>query len=199
MNLKTLLKPAFIIFIIILSMNVNYAEDDKQIDNKEHSIINYQTIDELNNRASNKIKIKTKTIMIPIGIDVPFYVDRVYTSDEITNSTKINAVIANDIYYDKYLIFKKGTIGYLYPSNVNKAGRFGNNGKIKIESAFFKDIDNNEQLISLQYETQGKKVVYDFSAGFFSKSKNAEIGPGNLMIGKTVNTFPIKILCEENE
>lgn len=132
-------------------------------------------------------------IMIPVGVQVPIRVQGTYDSKTLTTNTRIPIIVASDVYHGNYLVFKKGTPGYMYPSFVQNAKRFGKNGKINIEYAYVEDISNNEQLINISSELKGKKVVWDTSAGFFSKSENISIGPGTIFYGKTTNPFPINL------
>lgn len=135
-------------------------------------------------------KTIAETLIVPEGLNVPFTVDGTYSSKELQNDTKISAILVSDVFYNNNIIFRKGTRGYIYPSFVNKAGKFYNSGQISAESGYFADINGNEQVVSFHYETKGKKVIYG-AGGFLSSSKNAVIGPGVLITGKTVGAIQL--------
>ena len=143
------------------------------------------------NIKQDNIKPIIQSVMIPANLQVPFKVKNVYNSKTLTTNTRIDIVVASDVWYENHLIFRRGNSGYMYPSYVNKAGKFGNNGKIYFESAYITDVNGNEQLLNVEANIQGKKVIYG-SWGFLSNSQNAEIGPGTLFNGTTVNSFPLR-------
>lgn len=136
----------------------------------------------------NSLAVNAKEIYVPDGTRVPFTANETFTSKDINNNTKIPVTVAGDVYYDNYLIFKKGSQGYIYPSYVNKAGMFGKNGQINFENVYLYDTNSTQQILSSSYEYKGKKVIYG-TFGFFSKSAEASVGPGNLMYGKTIGTI----------
>ena len=152
---------------------------------------NHYIIQQENFKQDNR-QIPVHSVMVPANLQVPFNVKNVYSSKTLTTNTKIDIVVANDVWYENHLIFRRGNSGYMYPSYVNKAGKFGNNGKIHFESAYVKDVNGNEQLLDVESNIQCKKIIYG-SWGFLSNSQNAEIGPGTLFNGKIVNSFPFKL------
>ena len=145
-----------------------------------------------NNYNSYNQQIQT-SIMVPNNLAVPFTIQGNYTSKTLTTNTRIPAAISNDVYYGNYLVFKRGTVGYLYPSYVNKAGRFGDQAKININSVTFRTIDGKEQVLSVDYAAQGRNVVYSASAGLFAKNKETELTPGTLLYGYTTTSFPLSV------
>lgn len=198
--MKNFLTFCVICLFVLLSVNIIYADDIDSMQVPNSSILIDQSLsaesnsEELNSKnllsTSNSSE---KNIFIPAGIEVFFNVRDVYSSKIITTSTKIPIFVANDVYYKNHLIFNKGAIGYMYPSYVNKAGKFGNNGKLNFESAYIQDVNGNEQLLSVNYNTQGRKVFYSGAGGILANSKNAEVGPGTLFSGKIVNAFQIRL------
>lgn len=188
-----------VVFVLLLANKV-FADDiaPAQVSNSS-ATINQKLPSELNREELNSqnllstSELSVKKISIPAGIEVFFNVRDVYSSKTITTSTKIPIFVANDVYYKNNLIFNKGAVGYMYPSYVNKAGKFGNNGKLNFESAYIQDVNGNEQLLSVNYNTQGRKVFYSGAGGILANSKNAEVGPGTLFSGKIVNTFQIRL------
>lgn len=198
--MKKLIALVVIYLCVLLSANKIFAEDITPIQVPNSStLINQNLPLELNSQEQNSqsllptSKSVEKNIFIPAGIEVFFNVRDVYSSKTITTSTKIPIFVANDVYYKNNLIFNKGAIGYMYPSYVNKAGKFGNNGKLNFESAYTQDVNGNEQLLSVNYNTQGRKVFYSGAGGILANSKNAEVGPGTLFSGKIVNAFQIRL------
>ena len=137
-------------------------------------------------------------IFVPSGLEVPVKFKESYSTQNITIETKIPIMIANDVYYKNTLIFPKGSSGYMYPTYVKKAKvAAGSFGKIKFESAYIKDVNGNEQLIIVNKEFKPPKYSFGeiaFSWDFMSKDrKNVVLSEGQLIIGKTVNEFPVNI------
>lgn len=198
--MKKILTLGVIYLCLLLSANRIFANDDTPIPVTNSSrLINQNLTSELNHENQNSqnslsiSEVHDKTIFIPAGVEVFFNVNDVYSSKTVTTATKIPIFVANDVYYKNTLIFNKGANGYMYPSYVNKAGKFGNNGKLNFESAYIQDINGNEQLLSVNYNTQGKKVFYSGAGGILANSKNAEVGPGTLFSGTIVNAFQIRL------
>ena len=137
-------------------------------------------------------------IFVPSGLEVPVKFKESYSTQNITIETKIPIMTANDVYYKNTLIFPKGSSGYMYPTYVKKAKvAAGSFGKIKFESAYIKDVNGNEQLIIVNKEFKPPKYSFGeiaFSWDFMSKDrKNVVLSEGQLIIGKTVNEFPVNI------
>ena len=137
-------------------------------------------------------------IFVPSGLEVPVKFKETYSTQTITVETKIPITIANDVYYKNTLIFPKGSAGYMYPTYVKKAKvTAGSFGKIKFESAYIKDINGNEQLIVVNKEFKPQNYSFGeiaFSWDFMSKDRREVVlSEGQLMIGKTVNEFPVNI------
>lgn len=198
--MKKILTLGVIYLCLLLSANRIFANDDIPIPvTNSSTLINQNLTSELNHENQNSqnslsiSEVHDKTIFIPAGVEVFFNVNDVYSSKTVTTATKIPIFVANDVYYKNTLIFNKGANGYMYPSYVNKAGKFGNNGKLNFESAYIQDINGNEQLLSVNYNTQGKKVFYSGAGGILANSKNAEVGPGTLFSGTIVNAFQIRL------
>lgn len=198
--MKKFLTLGVIYLCLLLSANKIFANDVTPIPvSNSSTLINQNLTSELNHENQNSqnslstSEVPDKTIFIPAGVEVFFNVNDVYSSKTVTTATKIPIFVANDVYYKNTLIFNKGATGYMYPSYVNKAGKFGNNGKLNFESAYIQDINGNEQLLSVNYNTQGKKVFYSGAGGILANSKNAEVGPGTLFSGTIVNAFQIRL------
>lgn len=194
-----------VVFVLLLANKV-FANDiapaqvinsSATINQKLPSELNMEELNSQNLLSTSELSVKK--IFIPAGIEVFFNVREVYSSKTITTTTKIPIFVSNDVYYKNILIFNKGAVGYMYPSYVNKAGKFGNNGKLNFESAYIQDVNGNEQLLSVNYNTQGKKVFYSGAGGILANSKNAEVGPGTLFSGKIVNAFQIRLESDNNE
>ena len=183
-NVIKLLISLLVLNGICYAQNIELTETPRNF-----SIQSNPTLVEEQESIHNIPQKTIKPIMIPANIQVPFKVKNIYDSKTLTTNTKVDIIVASDVYYETYLIFRRGDSGYMYPSYVNKAGKFGNNGKIKFESAYITDLNGNEQLLNVNADIQGKKIIYG-SWGFLSNSQNAEIGPGILFYGKTVNAFP---------
>lgn len=137
-------------------------------------------------------------IFVPSGLEVPIKFAESCSSQTITVETKIPIVIANDVYYKTKLIFAKGASGYMYPTLVKKAkASVGSFGKIKFESAYVKDINGNEQLIFINKEFKPRNYTFGeiaFSWDFVPKERRKVVlSEGQLVIGKTVNEFPVNI------
>lgn len=157
---------------------------------------NYNKYSNDNYFQQSKITSNTNSLptsmTIPSGLRVPIRTQSVITSKKLTTTTRVNIIVASDVYYNNMLIFKAGTVGYLYPSSTNEAKRFGVNGEISISSAYVKDITGKEQLISIDYSSKGKKRFFSANAGVFTKSENAIISPGEIIFGTTVSEIFIK-------
>jgi len=151
---------------------------------------NYQYQNQIN---YNRMPVNSYTVSIPANLVVPFQIQGNYSSKNLTPNTRISAIVSNDVFYNNIIVFRKGTVGYLYPSYVNKAGRFGDQAKIDINSVTFQAIDGREQTLSVDYSAEGKNVVYGLSAGFFSKNKETELNSGMILYGKTINQFLLNI------
>src|SRR5574344_1331935 len=137
--------------------------------------------------SANCVFAKSK-IVIPVGLNVPFKLTNSISSKTLSMNTKISIVVVNDVYYNDCIIFNEGTLGYMYPSYVCKARSFGKSGKINFESAYVKDANGKEQLLSVAQEIKGRKIVYG-SFSFFTKSEEAEIEKSTIIYGKTITSF----------
>lgn len=109
--------------------------------------------------------------MVPAGIEIPLVTTKSYSSKNTNTNTKIDLRVASDVYYNNCLVFKRGSYGYAYPILVEEAKRFGVTGKINLRSAYVSDIMGKEQLLNLNYNNQGKRVMYTAGAGLLQKVK----------------------------
>lgn len=185
-------KFAMVLFIFIctgmyfITKAEIYIYGDNQLNNQ------YYAVPQVSNNYSYGNN-NTQIITVPANLTVPFQVQGNYNSKTLTQNTKITVIISNDVYYDNIVVFKRGTVGYLYPSYVNKAGRLGDQAQININSVVLRSVDGKEQTLAVEYSTNGKNVVWAPSAGFFSKNKEIELNSGTILYGKTINTFPLYI------
>lgn len=189
---KFILNGMFVILLSIITIQYGMAnEGSYSTGYNSYSNNNYFQQPVVNNNA-DRFQNNSASIVVPSGLRVPIRTQSVITSKDLTTDTKVNVVVASDVYYNNMLIFKSGTVGYLYPSSANKAKRFGVNGEISISSAYVKDITGKEQLLSIDYSSKGKKRFYSAGAGVFAKSDNAVISPGEIIFGNTVSDIFIK-------
>lgn len=189
---KFIFNVMFAVLLFSITMQCCIAVDGYYSQNyNRYSNDNYSQQPAINNNV-NGFPSNSVSSTIPSGLRVPIRTQSVITSKDLTTETKVNVVVASDVYYNNMLIFKSGTVGYLYPSSANKAKRFGVNGEISISSAYVKDITGKEQLLSIDYSSKGKKRFYSAGAGVFAKSDNAVISPGEIIFGNTVSEIFIK-------
>ncbi len=86
-------------------------------------------------------------INVHSGIKIPLRVERNQTSKNLKSGTKITLEVANDIYQDGILIFKKGNKAALNITEAKKAGFLGHAGKfVIIDGEVYDNLGNIHQL-----------------------------------------------------
>lgn len=134
---------------------------------------------------------QNSAIKIPKNLAIPFRINGSYNTRTLTTQTRIPIVVDSDVYFLETLVFKKGTVGYLYASDVLPAGRYRKLAFIKIDNAHIMDIKGFEHILAVNYQTEGKDVVYSWSSGLAARNKDIELN-NILLYGYITEPFYLK-------
>ena len=99
---------------------------------------------------------KTNKISIPRNLKVPVVFKYAISSEELQKGSKIRFSVAENVYIEKKLLFKKDSDGIAYVDSAKKRRIFGRGGKIKIEHGNIRDIYGNMHTLKLSLVFKGR-------------------------------------------
>ncbi len=142
-------------------------------------------------------------VQVPANLSVPINVSQKYTSKTVTSGGSVNAQIAEDVYVNNILVFKKGDKAALNILSAKKAGFVGIPGEMVISGGKVFDINGDEHRIDFNQQLTGDEKTWPkvcLACGVFIilapialfglvKGGQAEINPINNIDSRITTTF----------
>src|SRR5574344_1419786 len=98
------------------------------------------------------------SVNVPNEILIPFITNGEINSKKLKAGDKIPVILGRDVYErNNVLIFRKGSEGYLYVEEVQKAKRMGKAGIVKFSEAYFPDVSGVQRRIDMSLKYGGKR------------------------------------------
>lgn len=94
------------------------------------------------------------------GLEIPLRAEIKQTSKNLTENSVINMLVAESVYQNGVLIFKKDDKAALYVISVKKAGFLGSGGKLTIVDGEVYDVTGNKHQVNLRQIYSGKNKIY---------------------------------------
>lgn len=146
------------------------------------------------------ICIPVQALTVKEGTEIVVVPNAITTSKKI-EEYKIQATISEDVLYKGVKIFKSGDKAILTIQDFEKAGFFGNGGKLLIANGYAFDAKGNKRKISFTKNIEGKDktwVKVTTAAGLllwplllfgFVKGGEAKLMPKDEIFATTMSTF----------
>jgi len=145
-----------------------------------------------------------ETVKVNSGLKIPLRVEQKQSSKNLTAGSKISLEVANDVYQDNVLVFKKGDKAYLNIAEVKKAGFLGHAGEFSVNDGEVYDVNGSIHPINFVQNYSGEektypKVLLTVSVFFlfplalfgFVKGGQAEITPVQTINTRLDETFDL--------
>ncbi len=100
------------------------------------------------------------TVQVHTGLKIPLRVQEKQTSRNLVAGSKINMEIANDVYHDNILIFKKGDKATLNVTDAKKAGFLGHAGEFILTDGEVYDIKGIVHPLDFTQTYTGEEKTY---------------------------------------
>ncbi len=138
------------------------------------------------------------------GLKIPLRAETKQTSKNLKENSVINMLVAENVYQNNVLVFKKGDQASLFVANAKKAGFFGNGGELTVIDGEVYDVNGNIHPIDYRQIYSGEDKIYPkvltgisifflFPLALFAfvKGEQAEINPAQIINVRLDKSFDL--------